>query len=53
MGLIGLVFNEPNDGLVATCSTHLGKVIRDDYRMNHLDEINGLLGIHSCLKPIR
>lgn len=50
MGLIGLVFNEPNDGLVATCSTHLGKVIRDDYRMNHLDEINGLLGIHSLFE---
>ncbi|QXC56036.1 triacylglycerol lipase [Vibrio mimicus] len=50
MGVLGLVFNEPNDGLVATCSTHLGKVIRDDYRMNHLDEINGLLGIHSLLE---
>ncbi|ENM5785649.1 triacylglycerol lipase [Vibrio metoecus] len=50
MGVLGLVFSEPNDGLVATCSTHLGKVIRDDYRMNHLDEINGLLGIHSLLE---
>ncbi|MCS0350523.1 triacylglycerol lipase [Vibrio ordalii] len=46
MMLTGLAFNGPNDGLVGVCSTHLGKVIRDDYQMNHLDEINGLLGIH-------
>lgn len=30
----------PNDGLVSTCSSHLGRVIRDDYALNHLDEIN-------------
>lgn len=46
MVVLGLAFDSPNDGLVGTCSTHLGKVIRDDYKMNHLDEINGLLGIH-------
>ncbi|WP_197057872.1 lipase family alpha/beta hydrolase [Vibrio variabilis] len=46
MMVLGLAFDGPNDGLVASCSTHLGKVIRDDYKMNHLDEINGLLGIH-------
>ncbi|MCG7498113.1 triacylglycerol lipase [Vibrio sp. Of7-15] len=46
MVLLGLAFDEPNDGLVGQCSTHLGKVIRDDYKMNHLDEINGMLGIH-------
>ncbi|MFB9189692.1 esterase/lipase family protein [Vibrio ostreicida] len=46
MTLLGLAFGEPNDGLVSACSTHLGKVIRDDYKMNHLDEINGLIGIH-------
>jgi len=34
-----------NDGLVASCSSHLGRVIRDDYRMNHLDEINQMVGI--------
>lgn len=43
--ILGLAFDEPNDGLVGHCSAHLGKVIRDDYKMNHLDEINGLLGI--------
>lgn len=46
MMVLGLAFTGPSDGLVGTCSTHLGKVIRDDYKMNHLDEINGLLGIH-------
>ncbi len=44
--ILGLAFDEPNDGLVGKCSAHLGRVIRDDYKMNHLDEINGLLGIH-------
>jgi triacylglycerol lipase len=34
-----------NDGLVASCSTHLGRVIRDDYWMNHLDEVNQMVGI--------
>lgn len=34
-----------SDGLVGRCSSHLGKVIRDDYRMNHLDEVNQVLGL--------
>ncbi|MBR7635002.1 lactonizing lipase precursor [Janthinobacterium sp. MP5059B] len=34
-----------NDGLVSSCSSHLGKVIRDDYAMNHLDEVNQFVGI--------
>ncbi|WP_413466664.1 lipase family alpha/beta hydrolase [Photobacterium sp.] len=46
LAILGLAFSEPTDGLVGHCSSHLGKVIRDDYKMNHLDEINGLLGIH-------
>ena len=37
---------EKNDGLVSSCSSRLGYVIRDDYRMNHLDEVNQTLGIH-------
>jgi len=35
-----------NDGLVGRCSSRLGMVIRDDFRMNHLDEVNLFLGIH-------
>ena len=45
MWLTGLVFDEENDGLVGRCSTHLGRVIRDDYPHNHLDEINQVLGL--------
>lgn len=37
---------EKNDGLVSSCSSRLGMVIRDDFRMNHLDEVNLLLGLH-------
>ncbi|MEM9553618.1 MAG: triacylglycerol lipase [Acidobacteriota bacterium] len=36
---------EANDGLVGRCSSHLGDVIRDDYRMNHLDQVNQVLGL--------
>lgn len=46
LAILGLAFDGPNDGLVSTCSAHLGKVIGDNYKMNHLDEINGLFGIH-------
>lgn len=45
LALTALAFNEKNDGLVASCSSHLGRVIRDDYAMNHADEINQLIGI--------
>ena len=38
---------EDNDGMVGVCSTHLGKVI-GTYRMNHVDEINQVLG-HTAL----
>ncbi|MBB1270828.1 triacylglycerol lipase [Shewanella sp. SR44-3] len=45
--LTSLVFNEPNDGLVSSCSSHVGKVIKDNYTMNHLDEVNHTFGITS------
>ena len=45
LALTGLAFNESNDGLVSSCSSHLGYVLRDDYRMNHLDEVNQTFGI--------
>ena len=46
LALTAAAFNgEKNDGLVSTCSSHLGRVIRDDYAMNHLDEINQAVGI--------
>lgn len=37
----------PNDGQVSTCSSHLGQVIRDNYIMNHLDEVNHIMGLVS------
>ncbi|MBB4011423.1 esterase/lipase family protein [Niveibacterium umoris] len=41
-----LVFGfEANDGLVSRCSSHWGKVLRDDYGWNHIDEINHLFGL--------
>lgn len=47
-GLLSVTYwtiGESNDGVVGRCSTHLGKVIRDDYTMNHADEINGMFGL--------
>lgn len=46
LALTSLAFNgAKNDGLVSSCSSHLGKVIRDDYAMNHLDEVNQIVGV--------
>ena len=45
LGLASLFYSEPNDGLVGRCSSHLGDVIRDNYRMNHLDEVNQVFGL--------
>lgn len=50
MGAGSLAFDEPNDGLVGRCSSHLGRVIRDNYRMNHLDEVNQVLGLTSLFE---
>lgn len=36
---------EPNDGLVGQCASHLGQVIRSDYRLNHLHQVNHLFGL--------
>ncbi|MEC9255884.1 MAG: triacylglycerol lipase [Pseudomonadota bacterium] len=35
-----------NDGFVDPCTSHLGRVIRNDFAMTHLDEVNQMLGIH-------
>jgi triacylglycerol lipase len=51
LGAASLFFGfEQNDGLVSRCSSRWGKVLRDDYSWNHLDEVNqafGLRGIFS------
>ncbi len=51
LGLTWLVYAEGNDGLVGQCSSHLGRVIRDDYRLNHLDEINQVFGLAHLFGP--
>ncbi len=50
LGAGSLAFDEANDGLVGRCSSHLGMVIRDNYRMNHLDEVNQVLGLTSLFE---
>lgn len=39
-----------NDGMVSTCSSHLGYVIKDNYLQNHLDEVNQTLGLVSLFE---
>jgi triacylglycerol lipase len=39
------VIPEASDGLVGQCASHLGTVLRDNYPMNHLHEVNQLLGL--------
>jgi len=46
MALTSLAFGgAKNDGLVSTCSQRLGKVIRADYAMNHMDVVNQTVGL--------
>lgn len=51
----GLAFNgtadAQNDGFIGRCSSHFGKVIRDDYPWNHPDEINHTLAIRGLFTP--
>ncbi|WP_176113468.1 triacylglycerol lipase [Burkholderia cepacia] len=37
-----------NDGLVSKCSALFGKVLSTNYKWNHLDEINQLLGVRGA-----
>jgi len=50
LGLTSIFYSEANDGLVGRCSSHLGDVIRDDYFMNHLDEVNQIVGLVSIFE---
>lgn len=51
LGLSSLVYREDNDGLVGECSSHLGQVLRDDYRLNHLDQVNQTFGLVHLFGP--
>jgi triacylglycerol lipase len=50
LALASLFYDEDSDGLVGRCSGHFGKVLRDNYRMNHLDEVNQLFGLVSIFE---
>jgi len=50
MAIAWLFNTEPNDGFVGRCSSHLGYVLRDNYNMNHPDEVNQVLGLVSILE---
>ncbi|MGN0937378.1 esterase/lipase family protein [Acinetobacter amyesii] len=42
---------QPNDGLVSQCSSKLGKTVRDNYKWNHFDEVNQVLGLKGLFAP--
>lgn len=50
MGLLAAFYSSDSDGLVLVCSAHFGQVLRDNYRMNHMDEVNQLFGITSIFE---
>jgi triacylglycerol lipase len=50
LGVASLFYNESNDGLVERCSSRFGSVIRDNYFMNHLDEVNQVIGLVSLFE---
>jgi triacylglycerol lipase len=50
LGLASLEAGSDTDGLVPQCAAHFGTVLRDDYNMNHLDEVNQVLGLTSLFE---
>lgn len=50
LALTSLFYAEDSDGLGGRCSSHFGKVIRDDFSMNHLDEVNQLFAAISIFE---
>ena len=49
-GITRFAFTEANDGVTGKCSSHFGKVLKDDYFMNHLDVTNQLFGAVSLFE---
>ncbi|QSQ97189.1 MULTISPECIES: esterase/lipase family protein [Acinetobacter] len=43
--------SKDNDGMVARCSAFIGKVIKDDYRLNHTDLANMMFGLKGLFAP--
>ncbi len=52
LGITSVPFGlQPNDGLVSSCSSRWGTVIRADMPWNHLDEVNQAFGLRSVFAP--
>jgi triacylglycerol lipase len=49
-GITRFAFGEANDGVTGKCSSHFGKVLKDDYWMNHLDTTNQIFGVVSLFE---
>jgi triacylglycerol lipase len=49
VGLVAKAFTngEANDGFVGRCSAHVGKVVRDNYNMNHIDFMNHMFALRA------
>ena len=45
LAIVGAGISEDSDGLITRCGTHLGKVLKDNYSWNHVDEVNNLFGL--------
>ncbi|WP_353405823.1 esterase/lipase family protein [Pseudoteredinibacter isoporae] len=37
--------NEESDGLAGRCASHVGLTLRDNYKWNHVDQVNNLFGL--------
>ena len=50
--ITGLAFDDGvrNDGVTGVCANHFGRVLRDDYFMNHIDINNHVLGLVSLFE---
>jgi len=48
--ITGYAFDGANDGVTGRCSSRFGWVIKDNYRMNHLDVNNHVLGLVSLFE---
>ena len=53
IGLMGPISygHRNNDGLVVPCNARFGKVIRENYDLTHLDEVNLMFGIRGLFSP--
>lgn len=49
-GITSLAIPGADDGVTGRCSSHFGKVIRDNYFMNHIDVNNHVLGLVSLFE---